>query len=344
MPDYMARSAGIEDDPYINRDGSFKPVKADDAKPEAIVRGRIASHKTEAEWLEARRRGVGASESPKLVFASGHKIYLEKTTGEQFFKGSDLADFGHRSEDLNAKWFTDVTGKRLTDPGDYTMFWHESLPMFATVDRFAMKAMPANLVIEPREGVCELKAAFGDLACIVEKAKTDDLRHTKLESYYWQVQHQLACTDLDVGYLSIIYFTGYSCGHRWFKCNRDEKVIRAIEKRVKEFWACVENGTPPDWQSATAADMDAIRKMHQPTEGRAVEFSGEQEFTMFSRLESLDLKRKSINKEFDNLKAKFIARMAEEGADRIIAGGKQISYSGKRWRGVKEYREPENGK
>lgn len=291
---------------------------------------RIEQFDNEADWLEARRRGVGSSEVPKLVFGSGHKQYLEKTTGESFFSGdSTLAEFGHRSEDLNAKWFCDVTGKQCEDPGDFCLMWHESAPLFATVDR----------LIVGEDAVLELKAAFGDLAYLVEKMKTEDLRHSKLESYLWQIMSQLACTGRSVGYLSIIYFTGYSCGHRWFRCKRDERFIRAIEKRVKEFWQCVETRTPPDWTAATAADMEAIRKSHLPTEGRAVELEGKDEMEFFAALEAADAKRSKANKEFDELKAKAIARMKQEGAERLICGSKQVPYTNKRWGGIKEYRD-----
>ena len=299
--------------------------------------GRVDVFATEAEWLAARRKGVGSSDIARIVFGSGHKEYLEKATGESFFDGDDvLAEFGHRSEPLNAKWFADKKGCEIEDPGEYTLRWHNSLPMFATVDRFVIPdVFPVS---EPE--VLELKAAFGDLAYLVEKVKTEDLRHSKLERFYWQIQHQLACTGLSLGYLSVIYFTGYSCGHRWFKCQRDEKVIRAIEKRVTQFWQCVETNTPPDWQAATSADQDAIRKSMQPANGNVVELSGEQEFTMFQRLDDLNQKRLSVTKECDDLKAKFTALMAERGASKVVAGGREIDFTKKRFT-IKDHRDNE---
>ena len=295
------------------------------------IRLRVQVCKDEAEWLKGRADGVGASESWQITHDNGYKLHLEKT-GQWVndFKGNDLTEFGHRSEGMNAQWFSDATGLETHDEGDYAMFWHESLPMFATVDRFVRGDNGGHVA------VCELKAAFGGIAYLVEKITSTELQHTKLERYYWQVQHQLACTDLNEGYLSIIYFTGYSCGHRWFKCKRNEKVIRAIEKRVREFWDCVESRTPPSWKYATAADVEAIRAMHAPTEGRAVELEGKSDFEWFAQLEAADAKRKAAAKEFEKLKAQGIARMAEEGAEKIVAGNKEIRYSNKRWGGIKE--------
>ena len=308
--------------------------------PDKIM--KIDRHKTESEWLEARRKGCGSSDIADLVFESTFRgpwtIWAEKTGKHQAQQDDNpLCEIGHRSEDMNSKWFAEVTGKRLYDPGNYTMIWHESLPMFATVDRLALSddkkpRLGGSLFqkfVDVAGSVVELKACFGELARVIEKATTNDLHHTKLQRWLYQVQHQLACTGLQEGYLSILYFTGFNAGHRWFHCRRDERVIAAIEKRVADFWQCVESGTPPDWELARAADMEAIKALNNGTSGEYREVEGLKEQTAFSGFLNKRQKALDTKKVADEAKAKMAAYMATIGAEELRLGEQRI-YQGKR--------------
>jgi len=275
----------------------------------------IIDYKNEADWLAARRGSIGSSEIARIVFTGPHLVWDEKVQGYERKAGNNvLAEIGHRSEDMNARWFADVTGLELSDPGSYAVAAPEEVdpacPITATIDRLTAGA------------VVELKAAFGDLASIIERATTDDLRHTKLERYYWQVQHQLAVTGLELGYLSIIFFTGFNAGHRWFRCERDERVIAAIKKRAAEFWRCVTTRTPPDWRLATAADISAIRS-RQTTTGKSMELEGKTDVDDFAAMDELYKKRSAINKRYEQEKARWLARGGD--AERIICGDRQIN-------------------
>lgn len=288
----------------------------------------ITQYKNETDWLDARRSSIGSSEIARIVFTGPHMVWDEKVHGYERKVGNNvLAEIGHRSEDMNARWFSDVTGFALTDPGDYAIASPDDAepecPITATIDRIA----PAE------SAVVELKATFGDLASVVERATTDDLRHSKLERFYWQVQHQLAVTGLSRGFLSIIYFTGFSAGHRWFRCDRDERVIAAIKKRAAEFWICVTMRTPPDWRLATAADVGAIRS-RQTTKSKTMELDGERDVEDFAAMDRLYKKRAAINKDFELLKAQWLARGGD--AERIVCGDRQIDL---RRFAVKNYKE-----
>ena len=277
---------------------------------------RVETYKNEAEWLGARRRGVGSSDIARLVFTGPHRVWHEKVFGyaEQFNGVDSLMQMGHDLEPVNAKIFTRETGIELNDPGAYAVAWDDDLPMCASVDRIAVDADGKHIAL------VELKATFGELARLCERMTVNDLRHSKLERYYWQVQHQLAVTGLESGYLSILFFAGVTAGHRWFKCERDERVIAAIRKRVQEFWTCVESDSPPDWQVATPSDIAAMTA--RPTSGNVIDLHGKQDVDAFVEFEQISQRRSVINAEFNEAKARWIAR--GDSAARLVCGDRQI--------------------
>lgn len=200
---------------------------------------RVQKCKTESEWLEARRGGVGSSDAAIIYGLPGYRsirrVYADKK-GESWGvlnnKPTDLNEMGeagHRSEDMNAKWFGDKTGKKITDPGEYTLHWASgNPPMFCTPDRFIENTFGKRIA------VLELKLAFHRQAKI--------WAHQVPTPYMIQMQHQMLCTELDTAFISVI-LNGYQ--HRWFEVKRHERTIKELKRRVEWFMEHVRAGTPP---------------------------------------------------------------------------------------------------
>lgn len=212
---------------------------------------RTEIHKTEEEWLAARKKGIGASESSIIYGLPGYRsirrVWADKKNlgWGVFSEDSKDADFeelgeaGHRSEDMNAKWFSDKTGFKVFDPGDYTIQWAENVnaPIFSTIDRFCDDGSPKPVPLE-------LKLAFYEAAKIWMTLVP--------QAYMIQLQHQILCAESTHCYISVI-LNGYQ--HRFYKVDRHERTIDEIKRRCEWFWDHVEkNIEPPVFSSPDMTD------------------------------------------------------------------------------------------
>ena len=222
----------------------------------------VETFKTESEWLKARRGGVGSSDAAIIYGLPGYRsirrIYADKR-GESWGvinnKPTDLNEMGeagHRFEEANSRWFADKTGKKVTDPGEYTLHWASgNPPMFCTPDRFVENTFGKRIA------VLELKLAFHRQAKIWS--------HMVPTAYMIQMQHQMLCCELDTAFISVI-LNGYQ--HRWFEVKRHERTIKELKRRVEWFMEHVRAGTPPPVCNSSDMMQTLQDQYSQPEETR----------------------------------------------------------------------------
>lgn len=174
------------------------------------------------EWLQARLRGIGASDTAAILgysnFQSPFSIYADKVLEPDDNPSEDaILEWGRRLEPVVARKFEDETGLPLHDPGDFTIYRSESHPwIFATLDRqVGVHAYPL-----------ELKVNF--------HGNPNDWKDSIPMAYKVQMQQQLFVTGAELGYFAVLH-VGTPL-FRWYTVQRHEKFIARLVERVTDFW------------------------------------------------------------------------------------------------------------
>jgi putative phage-type endonuclease len=181
-----------------------------------------------AEWLENRKKFIGASDAPIIMGVSPWKTeyqLFEEKLG--FGKEIDLSKNpqivkGMSLEPLVLEAFNNEYSVKLSPQ----VVFHKEI-----------KFMMASL-----DGLSEKKDMAIEIKCPGRDAHQQALNGEIPEYYYPQLQHQLACLDIE----SIYYrsFNGGSTATVIVK--RDDKYIKKMIEKEKKFWDCVLTFTPPE--------------------------------------------------------------------------------------------------
>lgn len=202
-----------------------------------------------AEWLEARRAGIGSSDAPVILGLSKHKsllhLYAEKrglrTIGEQ---ERDWLEWGHRLEPVVAAKYEEETGRDTYDPGDFHIERHHAEAwMIATPDRIIVDyPLPPPSVLPSHvqqashiPGVLELKTASA--------WNKKEWKDEPPLAYQVQLQHQLAVTGHLWGSIAVL-IGGQT--FLWMDVPRNEDFIARLMKQEHAFFECVQRGEAPE--------------------------------------------------------------------------------------------------
>lgn len=196
-----------------------------------------------AEKLQERLTGIGGSDAGTIAglnpYKTKYELYLEKRGDIQ---PDDLSDnqrvhFGNVLEDIVAQEYSRRTGKRVRR--NNRTLRHKELPfMLANLDR--------EVVGESRLLECKTADKWAAQSDAWGPSGSDLVP----ESYLLQTQHYLAVTGRQVADLAVLIggneFRVYTIG-------RDESLILDLIELEREFWQCVEDGTPPAADNAREA-------------------------------------------------------------------------------------------
>lgn len=210
------------------------------------------------EWRLARRSGVGASDSAAL-FGCGYAdqsivtVYESKIVEaiEEFDQVTEKRlRIGKRMEPALRQIFEDETDMPVVDPGEFTIFRHPKHPyMTATLD-----------------GLCWNPEI--DEWCVVELKNVNQFAKAEWTGedpplkYMVQVQHQLAVTGLEYGYL-----LGLIGGQDPIvkEIKRDDNFIEnVLIPTIREFWMHVEHRIIPTVDCSEATKR-ALARMFATT-------------------------------------------------------------------------------
>lgn len=214
-------------------------------------------------WLAIRQSGIGSSDAAAAVGLHPYKSQLElwmEKTGRQ---GSDNEPsrseiltsplhWGQVLEPLVADHYAQHTGYRVQRVN--AILQHVEHPwMLANLDR---------------------EVVGNDQVQILE-CKTAGLYGAKLwkngvpEYVQLQVMHQLAVTGQQAADVAVLLG-----GHQLeiHRIERDEAMIEQLITLERQFWAYVENDTPPPADGSDSADR-ALRALFPQDDGESVDFS-----------------------------------------------------------------------
>jgi putative phage-type endonuclease len=213
----------------------------------------IETHETEAEWLEARKSGIGASEVAS-VFGCGYAntspitVWAAKTGGPRMeFSDEQLRRMnrGKKLEPVIASEFAEETGLECYDPGDFTIYRSIDCPwLFATLDRWCVAPGYGPIPVE-------LKAVNGRFRGDWDESDEPPLK------YMVQCQTQMAVTGAAACYL-VGLIGGDEIVVRLIE--RNDRFIEAMIAKLAGFWGYVVNHLMPpvDESEATRAMLGLI--------------------------------------------------------------------------------------
>jgi len=197
------------------------------------------------EWLEARQKGLGASDAAAALgideFRTSRKLWEEKQ-GHITVEETEAMFWGKRLEDTIGRVAAERRGWQIRTPS--VMHADSNHPwMMATIDRLILNT---DELLEVKNTGYWVGQQFG-------ADGTDDVPFP----YLCQVQHQLHVTGRKVANLAAL-IGGNNL--RIFRIPRDEDVIKQVVEQEEEWWEThMVNDTPP---AVVSDDEQLMRALH----------------------------------------------------------------------------------
>lgn len=211
------------------------------------------------QWLRERQCGIGGSDVGAIAGVNKYKtpfeVYIEKTEPiTEVKEQSESAYFGDIFEDIVAKEFEKRTGLKVRR--DRKHYKHKEYPfMVANIDR---RIVGKNAILE-----CKTANQY-----LLKEWEDEEVP----ASYLLQVQHYLAVTGAERGYIAVLVG-----GQKfiWKEVSRDEELIKMIIQLEKDFWSLVEAKTPPALDGSSAAEKYLKERYKEVEENKSVELGFE---------------------------------------------------------------------
>lgn len=198
------------------------------------------------EWLEMRKKYIGASDAP-VIMNGGHfkkspyMLWQEKVGLSGGQEENFAMRYGKENEDKARSAYQLMTGNFVSPE----VIFHPEIPyLMASLDGLSAD----------KDMAVEIKNANADDHALAKEGTVPD-------KYYPQLQHQLECAKLD----KIHYFSFHQEDGAIVEIQRDEKYIKKMLKKLEEFWKLVENFEMPE-----LTDLD-LREQNEAWAAKAQE-------------------------------------------------------------------------
>lgn len=262
-----------------------------------------------AEWLEARRSGIGSSDAAAVLgaspFASPLSVYTDKLgeTGEQ--EETEAMRWGTLLEPVVIAEFGKVTGRPVLRDGDLVRS-NDHPFMLATCDASQTKERWSGV-----PGVLEIKTSgFGNW-------------EDGIPRHVWvQIQHQMAVTGKTWGSVAVLLG-----GNRlkWADVERDDKFIaETLIPELADFWQRVQDRRPPKPDGSESA-REALKALYPDDDGSTVQLPGDL-IDLDREREALRLQRKDMDARLELIDQEIKAAIGGASAG-VLASG--VTYTHK---------------
>lgn len=187
------------------------------------------------EWLEMRKKKIGASDAPIIMgdspWKTEYKLWEEKLGLAPPPKMNFAMKRGHEQEPIALQTYNEYTGN-CSNPE--VVFNKKNDWMMASLDGLSLDR---NTIVEIKcPGVVDHNLA--------KKGKVP-------EKYRAQLQHQLATIDLN----QLHYFSYKDCDFALVEVERDPDYVAKLLKKEIEFWKKLKNIEPP-----ALSDKDYVQR------------------------------------------------------------------------------------
>lgn len=260
------------------------------------------------DWLALRQKGIGGSDSAAVCgfnrYCSPLEVWLRKTGRKDAEPDNDAMYFGRMLEPLIREEFSKRTGLKVqTCP--FMFSFKESPYMIANIDG----------VVTEKDGTKSLLEIKTTNSFTTAKDFEDGLP----VEWYFQVQHYMAVTDLNKGYVAVLI------GGNQFKyqvVERDEETIENIIALESHFWnEYVLKDVPPptDYNSG-----ECLATLYPESDGSSVILPVESDQLVddYLKIKAAEEDLKKSKAETEN-KLKALLKESESG---ITPSGYKVSW------------------
>lgn len=232
-------------------------------RPEALVDPAMATverYNTEADWLAARRRGIGASEAAAVLglskFLSPMDVWSDKVGLAEPRAELERMKWGRRLQRPIADGYAEETRRTLIDPGPYTLLRSIRYPW---------------LVASPDYFLMQHDASAGPGTLDVKNSSVfmrQDWTEEPPLAYQIQVQQQLLVTGLTWGVLAVL-LGGQQLVYADLAVHAGAQAW--LLEDLEKFWGLVQAETPPAVLDGSAQTTAALRALFpKPEPGQTV--------------------------------------------------------------------------
>lgn len=227
--------------------------------PVNFTRATSVSYNNREDWLAARAFGLGSSDAPAVMgvsrWGSQMSVYADKLGLAPARPATPWQKWGLLLEPAIAADFERQTGYKLFNPGNFTLFQHQSLKF--------MQVTPDRL-IEPVDG----EDGWGSLSiktATVYKASEWEVE-PPIEADV-QFQHELQTLGLNWGVIAVL-IGGQDTVHVHVK--RNKPFCDVLVEKEAEFWQKILNQEPPE-ADGHKATTGALGQIYPGVEGETVQ-------------------------------------------------------------------------
>ena len=242
----------------------------------------VERYESRAEWLEARRKRIHASDVPSILgvphaFGSAVSVWGDKTEPPLFEESSERFDIGSELEAPVGRLYQKKFGGKVTPWPSHTIAVSRRFPWLA--------ATPDVMIEQPgRNG-----RGNGQIKTASEFARKEWADGAPL---VYQVQCQVEALVLGCQWSVIPVLFGCSAVES-IPVERNETFIEAMIPALEAFWACVEMRTMPAVDGSPATGR-ALARLHPNDNGLAVALPPDAD-TWFGRWQRLKSLRKRVD-------------------------------------------------
>jgi putative phage-type endonuclease len=232
----------------------------------------VVDYGNRADWLAARRSGIGASESAALFglspYQSRFSLWLIKSGRvPEWEPEGDVAErlrWGQLLEGPIADEHALRTGRKLWRFSSFCIAQHPQLPcMFATPDGFIIEAPDRRALGLAEEGTLQIKNTANVFDPDGWSAGVP--QHVQI-----QVQHELAVTGRDYATVATL-----AMGNKLMTWDvpRMDGFIEELQIQVETFWESVQSGQEPEVDGHPRT-LEALKRLHPKDNGCVVNLPG----------------------------------------------------------------------
>lgn len=209
-----------------------------------------------ANWLDWRRKGIGASDSPAIMGVSPYKtalqIYADKISTEPPVEmSSRIMEKGNELEPIARRQF--AAHYNLQNGTDETFE-----PLLVQLEELPFMRASLDGASKDKKIIVEIKFQGKEKHLAVAKGEV------RID-YWTQIQHQFICSGAEQGFLVSINeaSTDKKLDVLWCEVKPDKEYQKKHLRACIEFWDCVANKRPP---GASADDFVTLTGMDKVIE------------------------------------------------------------------------------
>ena len=275
------------------------------AKLDATPAATSKVYASRAEWLKNRRHGIGSSDAAAIMglspWGSALSVFVDKLGLEE---SPDVVPeymkWGHILEDPIAKEYTARTGRKLHNPGAFTIYQNRNLPF--------LQVTPDRLILTDPDDVAVNAGDFGSLSIktggIFKAKEWDDEPPIQ---YDVQFQHELLTLGLKWGSFAVLIG-----GQRLqiMDVERNDTFCDILAGAEAEFWDRVLREDPPAADDSESA-AKALQKLFPKSTGASIALPANPYFELADDLDIAKARKGAMEATIRGIENKIKRRIGE---------------------------------